>query len=262
MKKLLIGIVVLIAVGAGAFVYLSSNAGGLVRDGVVQYVPPVIGADVQLASVDIDASAGTASLNSMVIGNPEGFDSDHLFKMDALSVRMDTSIDNLMADVIRIQEIRLEGADMIYEIGTGGNNVGKIQENIDAYISSLGLESDSESEKKLIIDDVYVNGTNVKVASDILGGRGLGFPLPDIHLQGIGEKENGVIASDAIKQIFDAISGGVTEVAQTGVLNDVLGGVGDVVGGVEDAAGNVVKELEDKVVDEVGDKLKGLIPPM
>ena len=255
MKKLLIVIVFIVAIGAGAFVYLKSNAGGLVRDGVVQYVPPVIGADVQLASVDLDPAAGVASLNGMVIGNPEGFESDHLFKMDQLLVKMDTSIDNLTADVINISEVRLEGADMIYEIGAGGNNVGKIQENIDAYMQKLGLDMESESEKKFIVDHVYINGTNVKVASDLLGGRGLGFPLPDLHLTDIGKKENGAIASDVIKQIFGAISGSVSKVAQSEML-------GNVVGGVEDAAGNVVKELENKVVDEVGDKLKGLIPPM
>lgn len=255
MKKLLVVIFVIGLLGAGAFFYLSSNAGGLIRDGVVAYTPPVIGAEVELASVDLDPSAGTASLNNMVIGNPEGFTSDHLFKMDQLMVRMDTSIDNLTSDVIRINEVRLEGADMIYEIGRNGNNIGKIQENIDAYMAELGIESSEDSETKFIIDDVYVNGTNVKVASDLLGGRGVGFPLPDLHLSGIGERENGVIASDAIKQVFGAISGSVQRVAQSEAIGDLLGNV-------QGAGENVIKELEDKVVDEVGDRLKGLIPPM
>ncbi len=253
MKKLLMVIVVLGVIGAGAFFYLSSNAGGLIRDGVVAYTPPVIGAEVELASVELDPAAGTASLNNMVIGNPEGFKSEHLFKMDLLSVKMNTSLDNLTSDVIRINEIRLDGADMIYEIGSNGNNIGKLQENIDAYIQSLGLDTESESEKKFIIDDVYVNGTNVKVASDLLGGRGVGFPLPDLHLTGIGERENGVVASDALKQIFGAISGSVQQVATTGAIGDLLGGV-------QDVGENVVKELEDKVVDEVGGRLRGLIP--
>lgn len=256
MKKILIGIVIIVALGAGGLYYLSLNAGRVVKESVVEYVPPVIGADVQLANVDLDPSAGVASLNGMVIGNPEGFKSDHLFKMDQLLVKMDVGIDNLSSDVIKIDEIRLEGADMIYEIGSNGNNVGKIQENIDKYISDLGIEmSEDESEKKFIVDHVYVNGTNVKVASDLLGGRGLGFPLPDLHLTDIGKKENGAVASDVMKQIFGAISGSVSKVAQSQML-------GDVVGGVSDAAGNVVKEMEDKVVDQVGNKLKGLIPPM
>ncbi len=256
MKKLLIGIFIIIAIGAGAFVYLSSNAGGLVRDAVVKYVPPIIGADVQLANVELDPAAGLASLNGMVIGNPEGFQSDHLFKMDQLLVKMDTSIENLTSDVIRISEVRLEGADMIYEIGRNGNNVGKIQENIDAYMREMGIEaSEEESEKKFIVDHVYINGTNVKVSSDLLKGKGLGFPLPNLHIADIGKRENGAIASDVIKQIFAAISGSVSKVAQSEM-------VGNVLGGAEDAAGNVVKDLEDKVVDEVGNKLKGLIPPM
>lgn len=253
MKKILIGIVFLAIVGAGAFMYLSSNAGGLIKDGAEEYVPPVIGADFSIGNVDLDPANGMASLKNMVIGNPEGFKSEHLFKMEELLVKMDVSLDNMTADVIRIKEVRLEGADMIYEIGGNGNNVAKIQENIDAYMQELGIDSSSESETKFIVDDVYVNGTNVKLSSDLLGGKGVGFPLPNLHLSGIGEKENGALASDVIKQIFAAIGGSVSKVAEGELLNNT-------VGAAKDAAGNVVKEMEGKVVDQVGSKLKGLIP--
>ena len=240
-------------IGAGAFMYLSSNAGGLIKDSAEEYVPPVIGADFSIGNVDLDPANGVASLKNMEIGNPEGFKSEHLFKMEELLVKMDVSLENMTSDVIHIREIRLEGADMIYEMGRNGNNVGKIQENIDAYMQELGLDSSSDSEKKFIIDDVYVNGTNVKISSELLGGKGVGFPLPNLHLSGIGEKENGALASDLIKQIFSAISGSVSKVAESELLKNT-------VGSVEDAAGNVVKEMEDKVVDQVGNKLKGLIP--
>ncbi|MBT5074635.1 MAG: hypothetical protein HOH18_12520 [Kordiimonadaceae bacterium] len=255
MKKLLIGIVVVVALGAGAVFYLSSNAGTLVRDGVVEYVPPVIGAPVDLASVDLDAVGGMASLNNMVIHNPVGFKSEHLFKMEQLLVKMDVSLDNLTSDVISISEVRLEGADMIYEIATSGNNVGKIQENIDAYMQSLNLGESEDSEKKFIVDHVYINGTNVSLASDLLAGKDVGFSLPNLHITDIGKRDNGAIASDVIKQIFAAISGSATDVAQSELLKNT-------VGDIEGAAENVVKDLEDKVVDEVSNKLKGLIPPM
>ena len=253
MKKLLIGVGFIAIIGAGSVMYLSSNAGGLIKDGAEEYVPPVIGADFSIGNVDLDPANGVASLKNMEIGNPEGFNSEHLFKMEELLVKMDVSLENMTSDVIRIREIRLEGADMIYEMGRNGNNVGKIHENIDAYMQELGLDSSSDSEKKFIIDDVYVNGTNVKLSSDLLGGKGVGFPLPNLHLSGIGEKENGALASDVIKQIFGAISRSVSKVAESELLKNT-------VGSVEDAAGNVVKEMEDKVVDQVGNKLKGLIP--
>ena len=250
MKKLLIAIVVLVAVGAGAAYYLSSNAGGIIRDGVVEYLPPMIGADVELARVNLDARAGSASLNNLVIYNPEGFNSDHAFKIDNMSLKLD--IQSLTSDVIHINEVRLEAPDMIYEIGRNGNNVGRLQENVTKYVESLNLES-SDSELKYIIDHVYINGTKVKIVSDLLGGRGAGVTLPDLHITDIGKRENGAIATDVLKQILGVVNASVSKVAQSEVL-------GDVVGGAKDAAGNVVKGLEDKVVDQVGSKLKGLIP--
>ena len=248
MKKLFIGLLVIVAIGAGGLYYLSSNAGDMIRDGVVTYVPPVIGAEVKLAKVDLDPANGAASLSGLVIGNPEGFKSEHAFKIDNMSLKLD--IASLTSDVIHINEIRLDAPDMIYEIGTKGNNISKIQQNVDDYVAGLGLES-SEGELKYIIDHVYINGTKVKIASDLLGGRGAGVTLPDLHIADIGKRENGAIATDVLKQIFGVVNASVSKVAQSEVL-------GDLVGGVKDKAGNVVKELESKV----GDKLKGLIPSM
>lgn len=249
MKKLFIGLLVIVAIGAGALFYVSSNAGSMIKDGVVTYVPPVIGADVALGNVDLDPANGAASLTGLVIGNPEGFESDHAFKIDNMSVKLDVA--SLTSDVIHINEVRLDAPDMIYEIGTNGNNIGKIQENVDKYIAELGLESSDDSELKYIIDNVYINATKVTIASDLLGGKGAGVTLPDLHIADIGKRENGAIATDVLKQIFGVVNASVTKVAQ----NEVLG---DVIGNVEDAAGNVVKDLE----DQVGNKLKGLIPPM
>ncbi|MBL4602057.1 MAG: hypothetical protein JKY84_04895, partial [Emcibacteraceae bacterium] len=159
MKKLFIGLLVIVAIGAGGLYYLSSNAGDMIRDGVVTYVPPVIGAEVKLAKVDLDPANGAASLSGLVIGNPEGFKSEHAFKIDNMSLKLD--IASLTSDVIHINEIRLDAPDMIYEIGTKGNNISKIQQNVDDYVAGLGLES-SEGELKYIIDHVYINGTKVK----------------------------------------------------------------------------------------------------
>ena len=252
MKKLLIGIIVIVAIGAGALFYLSSNAGGMIKDAVVVYTPPMIGADVELASVDLDAPNGTASLNNLVIHNPEGFKSEHAFKIANMDLKLD--VQSLTSDVIHINEIRLDAPDMIYEIGTKGNNIGRIQENVEKFVESLGLES-SDEELKYIIDHVYINDTRVKIASDLLGGRGAGVTLPDLHITDIGKKENGAIATDVLKQIFGVVNASVSKVAQDEVL-------GDLAGKAEDAAGNVVKNLEEKVVDQVGQKLKGLIPPL
>ena len=54
MKKILIGLVVIIALGAGALYYLSSNVGQIIKSSVETYVPDMIGADVKLGQVILD----------------------------------------------------------------------------------------------------------------------------------------------------------------------------------------------------------------
>ena len=249
MKKLLIGLLILIALAGGAFYYLSTKGDGLIRNAVVEYVPPIIGADVQLDNVRLDAKNGSAEFNGLVLGNPSGFNSNHLFKIDNMSLKLD--IQSLTSDVIKINEVRLNAPDMIYEVGRSGNNIGKVQENVDKYIKELGFESD-DSQLKYIVEHVYINATKVEVVSDLIGGKGVGITLPNLHITDIGKKENGAIASDVLKQIFAVISANATKMAQEEILNNA-------VGNIKDLGDNTVKKLEDDVTNKVKDKLKGIL---
>ena len=231
MKKIFIGIAVILVIVIGVVFYGASQSGTIIREAVLEYAPPATGADVSLDKVNVALLGGSAGLSNLTVGNPKGFKSDYAFKVANMDVKID--LDSLLGDVIHIEEVRIDGADLIYEIGTRGNNISKIQKNIEAYTKSLGLEaSESDSEVKFIVDHIYITGTKVKVASDLLGGKGLGLTLPDIHLTNIGTEEKAASAGEVGSKIFGAINGGLSKVISKDMMKKTLKGVTDKLGDI------------------------------
>ena len=231
MKKIFIGIAVILVIVIGVVFYGASQSGSIIREAVLEYAPPATGADVSLDKVNVALLGGSAGLSNLIVGNPKGFKSDYAFKVANMDVKID--LDSLLGDVIHIEEVRIDGADLIYEIGTRGNNISKIQKNIEAYTESLGLEaSESDSEVKFIVDHIYITGTKVKVASDLLGGKGLGLTLPDIHLTNIGTEEKAASAGEVGSKIFGAVNGGLSKVISKDMMKNTLKGVKDKLGDI------------------------------
>lgn len=219
MKKIFIGFLVIFLIIIGVGFYVASKSGAIIRQAVEDYAPEVTGAPVTLANVNVSLLGGTASLNDLTVGNPKGFKSDYAFKVDNMAVTID--LDSLLADVIRIKEVRIVGADLIYEIGSKGNNIKKIQKNIEAYTKSMGLEA-SDSEAKFIVDHIYITGTKVKLASDLLGGKGAGLTLPDIHLKNIGTEDKAATAGEVGTAVFSAINKGLGKVVTKDMLKNTV----------------------------------------
>ncbi|VAV91028.1 hypothetical protein MNBD_ALPHA02-964 [hydrothermal vent metagenome] len=224
MKKILIGLLVILLIVGGVVIYGASQSGALIRKAVLDYAPPATGAKVSLDKVDVAILGGSAGISNLTVGNPKGFKSDYAFKVANMAVKIDMA--SLTGEVIRIKEIRIDGADLIYELGTRGNNISRIQKNIEKYTQSLGLEtSESESEAKFIVDHIYITGTKVKLATDLLGGKGAGLTLPDIHLKNIGTEDKAATAGEVGSAIFGAVNKGLSKVITKDMLNNTLKGV-------------------------------------
>jgi len=230
MKKILIGLVVIILIIVGIAIYGASQSGSLIKQAVLEYAPKATGADVTLDKVSVSLMGGSAGLSNLVVGNPAGFKSDHAFKVGNMDVKIDLS--SLTGDVIRIKEVQINGADLIYEIGTKGNNISKIQKNIEAYSQSLGLDTtaESESEAKFIVDHIYITGTKVKLSSDLLGGKAAGLTLPDIHLKNIGSEDKGATAGEVGSAVFGAVNKGLSKIVTKDMIGNTLKGAKDKLG--------------------------------
>lgn len=229
MKKILVGLFVTVVIIVGVALYGISRSENLIQSAVTTYGPKATGTEVTLEKVTVSLLGGHAGMSGLTVGNPAGFKSGYAFKVGGMDVSID--MNSLLSDVIHIREIRIDGADLIYEIGAHGNNIKKIQQNIESYSQSLGLEpSQSDSEVKFIVDDVYITGTRVKLASDLLGGKGVGLGLPDIHLKNIGTEKKAATAGEVGARIFSAVNKGLGKTVTRDMIGNSLKNVKEKLG--------------------------------
>ena len=111
---------------------------------------------------------------------------------------------------------------------SGGSNFDVIQRNAEKFAAEHtdGKQSADKKgpPKKFIIERFNVTGAKAEVSAEILQGKSLTAPVPDIHLTDIGKKTNGATAGEASKQIITAITSSVTK-ATSSIFGSAVEGV-------------------------------------
>ena len=249
MKKfILIALAAIVAVFIGVAVYVGSNIDGIVKAGVETYGPRFTGTQVRLGGVSSSLIGGEVTVKEFFLGNPQGFKTDHAFKVGSIKVAIDKG--SLTSDVIHIKEVVIEAPDIIYEMAGGTSNLQTIQNNVARAAGSGGGDAKASSDgpsKKVVIDNLYLRNAKAALSAGILGGKVIPLPLPDLHLKDIGKKSNGATMSEASKQVLDSITAAATSAAGKIDLKGMAEGATKALGDVSKGAGDAAKGAADKL---------------
>lgn len=239
MKKVLIGLVVIIVIVAGVLFYVWQNLGSLIKTAVEKAGSDVTQVKVSLKDVDTsDLTHGGIALRGLVIGNPPGFKTASAMKLGEISVKVDPA--TVTSNTIVVKEVVIGSPEITYEFGANGSNIGTIQKNVEKVAGGGkgGGTSASESggsKKKVVIDNLYIRNGKVNVSADFLQGKTAGANLPTIHLTNIGKGSGGATPSQVAEKVIAAISKSAT--SAVGKLD---------ISGIKDA---LSKELGSKMGD-------------
>jgi hypothetical protein len=238
--KVISGTLLILALLAGGGLWwLYHSLGPLVATTVRTFGPEITGVAIQLDAVDIQPLKGIAELRGLVVGNPKEFKTDHALSLGQFSVTL--ALRSLLSDVIVIKQILIVKPEVTYELGASGSNLAAIQRNVEKYAGSGGAKdqpekaSSAKSEgggKKLVIKDLFIKDATANVSAAILQGKAVSVPLPDLHLENIGQASNGASAGEVVQEVFGAITKSVTNAVAA--LN--LGGAAE---SVQEGAGSV-----------------------
>lgn len=255
-KKVLIGIAVLVVViGVGVYWFLG-NLDSIIKTAIETYGSEITKTQVTLDKVEVSPTSGAGSMSGLTMGNPEGFKSDHAFKLGQISVNLDTG--SIGGDTIVIKEVVIAAPSVTYEIGSAGSNIDAIQKNVEAYTGGAGGSSGGGGEEggtKLVIENLYIRDGQVNVSATALGGKSLGAPLSTIHLKDIGKDSGGASPGEVADKIIKAVSSGATQAVGTLNLDKILGGAG----GVAKDAMEKGKGMLEQGKDSVGGTLNKLL---
>ena len=182
--------------------------------------------------------------------------------MGQIKVGLDTS--SLTEDTIVIREIVITRPQITYEYGTDGSNVAAIQSNVDAFMAQQGGgESAGGEGPKVIVENIYIRGGEVKVSATIFEGKTFDTSIPDIHLADIGKgggAPSGELVDKMISAIGDAASAAVADLdldldSAVGAVKDAASDVVDSVSDTADDATDMVKEKAGYFGDAIGDMI-------
>ena len=179
-KRTLIIAPIVIVIGL-VVVYLS--LGAIVRSAAREILPKVTGTACEIEKVSINLLAGNATVEGLMIGNPEGFNTDSA--LEAPNVKATFSLKSLFTDTVRVQELLMEEPKITYELGVRGSNLGAIKRHAAERAEARG----DEEGRRVEIDRFLMTGGSARVASRDLGLLQATVPLPDIEVLNIGKHE-------------------------------------------------------------------------
>ena len=270
MKKVLIGVVVVLVVIGGAGVYVFLNAGGIIKQIVEEVGSEATKTKVSLSEVDLSIQSGEAALKGFKMGNPSGFQTPKAMSFGVVSVKIDPA--SVTQDVILIKEVVIDKPDITYEFASGGgSNFDAIQKNVNSYAKEMGAggggaakkdSSESKGGKKVIIENLYLRDGKIGVSADFLKGKSLNADLPTIHLKNIGKKSNGATAAEVADQLMSEISKSATKVVSSLGVGKMMDAAKGALQGAEkmlkEGGGGDAKKMLEGATKGMGDSLKGV----
>lgn len=247
-------IVVLLAVLIAAFSLFGESA---IETGIETAAARALGVNVHIDDVGLSLLRGKVEIAGLIVENPPGYAHQNLLELARTNVTM--RIGSLLKDTVRIEEIKLDGINLVIEQKTLSNNLNDI-------IKSLpkGEEKEKEPEpaaKKLQIDNLEVTNIKVKVKLLPVPGKADTIPLQidDIKMTNLGS-DNKLSTAVLTEKILVAIA---TAVAKQGVgilPDDIVNSMQSTLNVTAEAALKEAEKIIDKGTDVI-EGIKGLFKP-
>jgi hypothetical protein len=265
--KIIMGIaVLLLLVLVLAVLAVGMNLGRIVKAGMERVGPKVTQAPLTVDSVDVSLFAGSAGVEGLVLGNPEGYSSPQSISVGHASVKLVPG--SVLSDKIIIHSIELKSPDITFEGNPlGKNNLAQLMANVNALTGPVdrattnapssapaAVPGQKKPAKKFEVDDFLITGAKVHAHLTGLVNQDVTLPLPDIHFTDLGTGTDGITAADLTKKVISEIT-----VNTIKTLADSVAGLGkNAVGTLKGAAQGLLDHSTNGVGAGVENLKKGL----
>ncbi|MBM3554433.1 MAG: hypothetical protein FJX47_02620 [Alphaproteobacteria bacterium] len=254
LKKILIGLAVLVAVIGGAVYFLLSNVGAIVQAAIEKIGSEATKAEVKVAKVDIALKEGSGRIEGLKVGNPAGYATASAFSLGQAQIRLDIASLGKTDGPIIIKEMIIEAPAVTYERGEKGGNLETLAANAKAYADQKtgGAGSSAPKDKKaadkdgrkLVIERLVFREGKVAASHVALKGKTLALPLPAFELKDLGKSKGGASPGEIAEEVVNALTQ-QTSRATTAELDKALR--------------EGLQQVGEKAGQAIGDALKGLL---
>ncbi|MGA3164004.1 MAG: AsmA family protein [Verrucomicrobiota bacterium] len=255
LKKILLGIGIgLVALIVIMVIIVSFFLGSIVKTGIETVGPEIAKVSVKLDGVHLSLLTGSAKIKGLVIGNPEGYKTPHAISVGSAAVGVNSL--SVLSDKIVVRSVRVEAPEITFEGNPfGGNNLGKIMDNVNAATKSSAAPSTNapvragkKPARKYEVDDFLITGAKVHVSLTGMGGKEMTLPLPPIHLTDLGKGNEGLTATDLTRRVLDAITTATLKAVSSAATD-----IGKSAGKLGKETGKAVGKGANKITKGIGD---------
>ncbi len=205
----LFGFFVLLLVAGAMYLYVNMNT--LAKDMAEQVASNALGVAVNIGEMDIRLDEQKVVVNKITVANPAGYKKSHAIEISNVTVAMES----WSKDMLTFAMIGVSGTKVDLEVQPQGTNLGDIKKRVEARSKTVqGAKptadqvADVQSKKqniKVVVRDFAMTGVQITPSITLLQGDLKPLQVADIHLKGIGERENGILAREAVAQIMNGV---------------------------------------------------------
>ncbi len=261
--------VVLLFVAGGVYLYMNINT--FAKQFVEQVATDALGVPVRIAEMDITFEEKKVVVHGIQISNPPGYKKPHAIKVNTVTIAAET----LSEELLTFARVDVDGTNVNIEVGQNGTNLGDIKKGIDTKqvnesktgvsssvpsVHSDGAALSHDAQPKVIIKKFSLTKAQINPSVTLIDKDLAYIVAPDLHLKGIGQKENGIAANEAVVQIVEQLLQHFNKSAnKAGFLKGLsLDALNDIGVSTADVFKKNLKESFDEDVDQIKDGLNDL----
>ena len=267
MKKVFIGLLVIILAIASGVYYVLNNLDALVEAAIEKHGSEATQTAVLLDSVKIDLANGIAGINGLTIANPKGFVMPHAFSLG--EIRSGIDLQSLQEEPYIINEITILAPQVFVEINEGNKtNLNELKKNLTTGSTNTTQDKKAQTpaessakEPRLIIRRVTFADGNIQARVAALQNKEYQLKLPGLDMTNLGGSR-GATATELASEILNRLTDRASEVVKKDIIDAELNKLKDKAQAKIDEEKNRLKQQVDTMQEEekqkAQDKLKDL----
>lgn len=183
--------------GGGVFLFM--NLGDIAKNVTERIASETLGVRVSIGAMDVNLPDKSITVTNTKVGNPPGYSKANAVEIERIYMKAQA----LSETLLRFNDVAVSGSEVYLEVKSDRTNLTDIKKTVD----EKAAKGDRAAEQiKVIIENMKIDKMKVNPSVLLLSETDLEpITIPDIVLRGIGVKENGVLASEAIGQVWDDV---------------------------------------------------------
>jgi len=246
---LVVGIIVLVLV---AWLMIDSLAAAGVEKGASY----ALGVDTSVEGMSVSLLGGGVKMSGMRVANPEGFDSEHLFRMGRFDLGV--KLGSLLSDTIEVQRFIVDGLDVHVEQKLSGSNVGQILSNLKRFDTGDEPPPAETDGKKVRVDRIEIRNVTARfhLLADVAATGPVNVQLDEIVLTDVtSDDAGGVVIGELVSRLVPAILTAILKKAEDIVPGDLLNDLGSRVTVLTETLGPQARQLTQQIHEQAGKQL-------